>query len=308
MRISVVLPHVNEPSNLNATIKSIRATAGNEVEIVVVDDCSTTRPEIIGADTVIFNRFHCGAGPSRHIGAEAATGTHILITDCHMQFLSGWHQAAIDRIKDRPTTVNCGVCLAIDDKHPDASRPRDRYYGATFNFYGPDKFKPGATKIFSAVWNDRQEGDDYELPACMGACYFMPRDWYLKLSPHKHLVKWGVEEEALSLKTWLAGGEIRMMKTVQIAHKFRLKGTKLPFSLKVDQIIYNQLFVAYTCLPEPYADALMKKFPREMNFSLAYQKLRENWGLMLCERAYNQRIFTRSFDWLLDHFGLTCPL
>lgn len=318
MKLSVVFPHINEPDEANATIQSIRATAGNSVEIVVVDDCSSTRPDIVFADKVIFNPHRCGTGPSRHIGAEAATGTHILICDCHMRFVMGWYsefiKAAFTQHSDGSighmdtTSVYCAACIQLDEEHMDINHPTGVYHGATFNFYGPDKVNPkNPNQVLEGNWLEKRPEAIYEIPCCMGACYFMSRARYLELSPHRYLRTWGCEEQMLSLKTWLSGGKVYQVNSIKIGHKFRRNLKKLPFDLRVKDIIWNKLFCIYTCLPEPYATGLMKKFPRDMNFNLAYQSLRENWHVVATEQARNANLFNTSFQSLLERWRLECP-
>lgn len=310
MKLSVVVPHVNEPDELNLTIRSIRETVGDAVEIVVVDDASANVPNIVGADKVIFNKERCGTGPSRHIGAEAATGTHIMVTDCHVRFTPDWlHEVeqAFEAQYSPEGKVICGSCIQLDDDNMDLKKATGAYHGATFNFFGPDKRKPGATQILESVWLNKKDEQCYETPSLMGACYFMRRDWYLNLAPHRYLRTWGSEETALALKTYLAGGAVYQVNSIRIGHKFRKNPKKLPFSLRVKDVIYNKLFIAFTCLPEEYATALMKKFPRDTDFNLAYQALRENWSLVATEQARNRNLFTVDFESLLQRWGLNCP-
>lgn len=309
MKLSVVFPHVNEIDEANATIRSIRETAGNSVEIVVVDDASANRPTIFGADKVIFNKERCGTGPSRHIGAEAATGTHILITDCHMRFKPDWLERFTEatRLDILGNNVYCGTCIQLDDDNMDLKKANGSYHGATFNFFGHDKRKPGIIQILESVWLNKKDEPCYETPSLMGACYFMRRDWYLNLAPHRYLRIWGSEETALALKTWLSGGAVYQVNSIRIGHKFRKNPKKLPFSLRVKDVIYNKLFIAFTCLPEEYANALMKKFPRDTDFNLAYQAIRENWSLIATEQARNRNLFNTSFESLLNRWGLQCP-
>src|SRR2546422_6959798 len=41
-------------------------------------------------------------------------------------------------------------------------------------------------RSLEAVWNKTPVEDDAEICAIMGACYFMPRDWFLKLNALRH--------------------------------------------------------------------------------------------------------------------------
>ena len=262
-----------------------------------------------GADKVIFNSHRCGTGPSRHIGAEAATGDFILITDCHVRFSPDWYDQWMKCIPSGSGigAVYCGTCVQLDEENMDLTKAKGSYHGATFNFFGPDKAKPQFNQILETVWLDKKDEPIYQTPSLMGACYFISRLFYLNLAPHRYLRTWGSEETALALKTWLSGSAIYQVNAIRIGHKFRRNPKKLPFTLKVRDIIYNKLFIAYTCLPENYATALMKKFPRDTDFNLAYQLLRENWSLVATERARNANLFTVSFDSLLSRWTLTCP-
>lgn len=308
MKLSVVFPTVNEEDEANSTIRSIRETAGEQVEIVVVDDCSANRPNIFGADKVIFNSQPCGTGPSRHIGAEAATGSHILITDCHMRFTSDWYENATAHLfHSPPNHVFCGACIQLDEDNMDLKKAKGSYHGATFNFFGPDKRDQHITQIIESVWLNKRAEPCYETPSLMGACYLANREWYLQMAPHRFLKVWGSEESALSLAAHLSGGSVFQINAFRIGHKFRKSPKKLPFTLRVADIIWNKLFVAYTCLPEEYATALMKKFPRDTDFNLAYQRLRENWSLVETQRAANRRLFAVRFEDFLNKFSLTCP-
>lgn len=311
-RISVIITAANEQGELDETIRSIRDTAGSAPEIIVVDDCSCSHltvpsdshPEEV---VMIHNRFRCGVGPSRHIGALASTGTHLLITDAHMRFTHGWHEAAIARVEDRPNTLHCGVCLGLDCKNMDVTHPNAIYYGATFNFFGPDQRKPGTNQVLEGVWQPEQAGDDYELACAMGAIYFWPRDWFLLLSPLRHLRSWGVDEQIMSLKAWLSGGDIRIIKDVRVGHKFRSKGEKPPFSIQLPHVIYNKLFTILTCIPEPHAEALISKFKHDTDFKTAWAMIRQDWHLVAQEQLRNSHLFTRDFDWFLGRFSLSCP-
>lgn len=305
--LSVIIPSYNDNEELAATVKSIRASAGNEPEIIVIDDGSQRQiPQQDGAK-VFRNSRRIGCGPSRYVGATYASGEYLLIVDSHMRFLPGWYEAAIGRLQ--PNVLHCGGIMTVDKAGQ--PNPDRNYYGATWNFYGPyqggeHKGDPRFNQVLECVWAPQQPQDDYQLAAAMGACYYIQKEWFLHLNALRHLRLWGGDEQELSLKAWLSGGEIRLLKHSRIGHKFRegpMPGTfVMPW-----HVLYNKLFVAHTCLPVEKAMWLQMKMQRERQFGLALKALHDDWRLVETCRAYNRSIFKQSFQWFLSKFSLAFP-
>jgi glycosyltransferase involved in cell wall biosynthesis len=302
--ISVVFPTFNEPLEAIETVKSIRATAGTAVEIVCVDD-GDDPPPFANEHGVKYHKTQrrIGSGPARHLAAMLATGTHIVQCDTHVRFAGGWYEALTLHCFDRPHTVHCAKMLALESGAMEFSQHKGAYHGATWCFSGVEGNKP---KIFESVWKPMEQGDDYELPAVMGSTYCYPRDFYLKLSPHRFLRSFGQEEESLSLKTWLAGGDCRILKDFVIGHKFRTKRERVPYDIPTQSIIYNKIFLIMTCLPTRYQEKLIARFPQNTDLRAATALIRNDSHLIEIEREHNEQIFVRSFDWLLQKFGLSC--
>lgn len=312
--LSVVIAAYNDNAELLATVGSIRNTTINfadKIEIVVVDDCSLLPVKWGGSDTIVRNTRRIGCGPSRYVGAMAAKGEYILICDSHMRFAPGWFEAILDQLQ--PKILYCGSCLGLGKNSAgietlDVNTPNAVYYGATWNFCGPYKSgpykdNPRFMQVLECIWMPEQPGDNYPLPAVMGACYFMHREWFIYLNALRHLRLWGGDEQELSLKAWLSGGEIRLLKKVRIGHKFR--DGKVPSSFVMPHhIIYNKLFILHTCLPPEMAIQLQMRMQRELQFGIALKALNADWHLVQTARAYNQQIFESNFQSLLTRFNL----
>lgn len=303
MTLSIVIASYNDNDQLAATVASIRATAGEGPEIVVVDDCSVRPINFIPNVKLVRNSRRIGCGPSRFVGAMKAVGEYLLICDSHMRFASGWYEAAMTKL--RPKVLHCGRCLGLG-KDMNVDAPEGAYSGATWNFCGPDRAFPRLNQVLECVWAAEQEGDDYEIPAVMGAIYFLQREWFIQMNPLRHLHLWGGDEQELSLKAWLSGGEIRLLKSVRVGHLFRQGQVSNSFVMP-HHVMYNKLLVAHTCLPPEMATRLQNKMQRNLQYGIALKNLRDDWHLIETERAYNERIFTRSFQWLLDKFKLPFP-
>lgn len=303
--ISVLITAHNEDLNeVNNTIASIRATAG-DIEIVLVDDASVLPLDIKDKSVnLIRTDIRCGVGPARHCAALHATGEYLLITDAHCRFEKGWSDRAMKRIVGRPTTVHCGSCVALEVGQMDMAKATHTYHGATLNVFGPDKNKPGATQILEGNWLSDREGDDYPIACIMGAVYLMPTDWFFHLNGLRMLKGWGGDEVLLSLKSWLAGGECRMMKSVRIGHQFRHTA---PYPTEAWALKYNAMMIALTCLPMDKAWKLNSLHRGGPELLQAKKEIERDYGNIMAERFYLQSIFKRDFQWYLDWFHLTFP-
>ena len=320
MTLSVIICSVNDQEETLATIQSIRATAPPEVEIVLVDDCSGSP---ISADwrfanipnlKLIRNRHRCGCGPSRHIGALSANGEWLLITDSHVRFTEGWFDCARVALKN-PKTIHCSTCLGLDSKHMDVNAPAGEYNGATFNWHGPDRQGTGKMQTLECVWlrKDEWPEDGAEIPGLMGAGYVVSKGWFLHLGACRFLHTWGQDELMLSMKSWLAGGEVRMLRSVRIGHKFPLKGELKWFALPTGSVQWNKIMAAYSLFPPDVAERLVEWVltPDEKkdapDVQAAKVLMMQDWYLVAQEMAYNKTIFVRDAKWLADRFNLPLP-
>jgi glycosyltransferase involved in cell wall biosynthesis len=273
---------------------------------VVIDDASQVPLSLEEKKcNLIRNEERAGVAASRHIGALHSTGDFLLLTDSHVRFEPGWYETLMERIKDRPTTMHNLLCVQLVPGMMDMAQSRGTYHGAYIHFYGPDQNDGGRMQTLEGKWAKERPGeDDYPLSCIMGAGYVMPTDFYFHVGGLRLLKGWGLDEPFLSLKWWLAGGDIRMLKSVRIGHQFRQSTT-----YKTDQwkVTFNKLALCHTCLPKERAAALIATLPNSEDLTIAKRQINAEWNTILSERAYNMSVFVRSFEWYLSHFGLSCP-
>lgn len=292
-KLTIAIACHDDQTECNLTIKSIRETAP-QAEIIVVDDCSPNPLVLEDKDVrLIRNKHRCGAGASRHVGILAAQGEHVLLIDAHNRFEKGWYDKACLRLFVRSNTLHCAVCCGFTSVVPPLGTPDGTYYGADID----------VTK-FDGVWA-KERNDDAEIPCLMGACYFVPRAWYLNHGGLQFLRTWGSEEMMLSLKMWLSGGDIRLMKNIRVWHRFRVEN--LPYVIPTAHIIYNKLFLIHSMLPADLVPKViegMKFHPSDVDFINAQNLIRADWNLVSSERMKNEVRFKKNFYWLCQKFGL----
>lgn len=318
MTLSVIIASHSD-ADLPNTLDSLRATAGDAVEALVVDDASL-HPVSTDKAKVIRTKHRIGVGPARTLGAIHAKGDYLLFVDAHCRFTPGWLEAALARIVGRERTLHCGVCLGLGlvekDRrlkgqnlalNMDINNPNAVYHGAQWNFFGHDRNKPSLTQVFECIWANPPAADDAQISAVMGAAYFWPRKWFLELNPLAHLRSWAGDEQSMSLKAWLSGGEVRLLSTVRIGHRFRHERERPPFNRRMTDDVYNKLFLMHTILPLDKAAILQTKFKRDGTLMTALRRLADDWQHVEIERARNEQMFTRSFDSLLAQFNIPFP-
>lgn len=310
--LTVVFNTLNDNYEAIQTVRSINKTAGDQVDIVVVDDCSDTRFEMPEGEApnlkIIRVPQRIGVGPTRHVGVSWAKTPYVLITDSHMRFSEGWYEAAAKVIPGRDRTIHCAQCLGLDaSQGMDLSKHKGTYNGATLNLFGRDPNNAKITQVFEGVWAPDKPGeDDYELACVMGACYFVPTEWFFHIGGLRLLRQWGVDEPYLSVKTWLAGGECRMLKGVKIGHKFREQVEK-KFNVDVWCVQYNKMVAMMTIMPPKLSGWLSRHLPADVSTKRAAEVVKQDSHAITAEYHYLKAIAEHDFDWYCKKFGIKLP-
>jgi glycosyltransferase involved in cell wall biosynthesis len=151
------------------------------VEIIVIDDQSAQPVQLNDAGVrLIRMEKRVGGGVARHIGALHAKRPYLLFTDAHMRFKPGWYEAAMNRIAGREGCAHVGKCLGLSETNMDLDKAQGAYCGAKINFIAEDPNRSGVASVMEGVW-DGPKKDDQEVECFMGACYFWPKELFLKL-------------------------------------------------------------------------------------------------------------------------------
>lgn len=131
-RISVIIPHLNEPEELRRCLRSLDAQRQSEIpfEVIVVDNGSAVLPERVCAE-FSGTRLECerrpGPGPARNRGAEVARAELLAFIDCDCVAAAGWI-SAISGFMDAHQDVDfLGGDIRISPAHPDRLTATEAY-------------------------------------------------------------------------------------------------------------------------------------------------------------------------------------
>jgi glycosyltransferase involved in cell wall biosynthesis len=93
MKVSVVIPVFNERDTIEQIVRAVRAAPIQDIEIIVVDDCSMDGTaellrEKVGpmVDRVIYQPKNLGKGAALRAGFAAASGDVILVQDADVEY------------------------------------------------------------------------------------------------------------------------------------------------------------------------------------------------------------------------------
>jgi glycosyltransferase involved in cell wall biosynthesis len=131
-RLSVIVPHLNEPGDLRRCLASIEAQAadGIDYEVIVVDNGSRAMPEAL-CGSFVRERLEYepvpGPGPARNRGAALAQADLIAFIDCDCVAEPGWMAAIVHFMDEHPDIGFAGGNIRILSGDPARLTPIEAY-------------------------------------------------------------------------------------------------------------------------------------------------------------------------------------
>jgi glycosyltransferase involved in cell wall biosynthesis len=283
-KLTIVIPFLGEGDEVEKTVASIKATATGSPAIILINDGSTD-----GYDyRSVADRYGCryvehatrqGVAASRDEGVQLAETPCVLLLDAHMELYgSGWDKRIVALLKERPRAVLCSRSEPLtDDRKLKHAAGGKKSGGALLDLSQP-------RYAFKAKWSYTDSAPDIPLApigCILGAAYAVRRDYYLKLHGLHGLRSYGFDEELLSLKVRMSGGECLLVKDWTTGHIYGRKARRA-FVIYTRDSLYNQLMIMELLMGDGEAEVAGLGLPSK---AACVEKLRSAHGRLLDEVA-----------------------
>lgn len=250
--LTLIIPFLNEGEEVANTVRSFLEHGGRgRVEILVINDCSyDSYPYMeelskIGGVTYILNRERLGVAASRDKGVSLCRTPYFLLLDAHMRAYDDLWVTEIPRLlAENDHRILCCQNRALKKEAGVVSPDTSTYstYGARLSL-GTDDLYPGIKWIYE---EQRPDDDTEAIPAVLGAGYATSTNYWNRLGGLQGLIQYGCDEQMLSLKAWLEGGECRLVKNVVLGHIYR---NNMPYEILSYCMVYNSLLITELLMP-----------------------------------------------------------
>jgi GT2 family glycosyltransferase len=282
--ITVVIPSRNEGDNLRRTVESVNSTLPATGEILVVDGGSTDGScDFIGGNGRVRLERRCGEGlaQERNWGAMQARGDVVIFADAHVDVAGDWWRPFIELLQD-PTIGAVAPAVSVRDK------PHLVGFGQTLS--GPD---------LDINWLDRVRDEPYPIPLVPGCFIGMRRQTFIEVGGFDTgMVRWGSEDNELSLRLWLLGYELMLVPQVDVPHLFR---EQHPYLVKWKEVIHNRLRLAFIHFGVERVARVTEALRGHSAFSAAFALSVDSDYAARRASIRDRRV--RSDDWFFERFG-----
>lgn len=254
-KLTCIIPFQNEGYEVERTVANIRGTAGNQVDIILINDFSN---DTFDYSSVAF-KFNCkyvetpknyGVAGSRNYGVSMCETKYFVLLDAHMRFYEdNWHQKLVKALEENPDSlVSSNTMVFTYDNKTKTYNNEDGHKGKdSFGTYGAIVNMSESGWEFTAKWTggiheDYKESGESVIPisCCLGAVYAMSKDYWVRLGGLNGLIKYGLDEPLISLKVWLSGGKVLLIKNWGVGHLYR--GSS-PYNVPLKHIDQNQIYI-----------------------------------------------------------------
>ncbi len=292
--LTVIIPFLNEGIEVANTLQSIRKTAGDSVEILLINDNST---DGFDYETVALqynaqyhqNEERKGVAASRDLGVSMINTPYFLLLDGHMRFYQNdWVKEILKAVKSDERAIYCCKCKDIS-KEEDS---QETLSGAYFSFFGNN-----FSQILQPKWITQTSSIelDRKIPCILGASYVASVKYWQYLLGLSGLRLYGSDEAYISLKAWLEGGSCKLIDNVVIGHLFR---KEFPYKVTSIETIYNKLLISEILIPSEYKLKIFSTFKKEDVFDEAYKLLIDNREEIIRLKQYYKIILTGNIEQL----------
>ena len=248
-KLSVCMSFLNEGEEVGNTVRSIRETAGDTVDIIAVNDASTDgydyEADLKGLNVHYFvNKRRIGAAAGKEKAVQISSTPYFILIDAHMRFYQkDWASQLVAELEKNSNRLLCCQNLALSKKGGRLSKPVEMGVCAAYLRFDLGQVIP------QIKWNDNEDIpslDKGQIPAVLGATYSTSTEYWNKLCGYQGLIHYGDEEAYISIKAWMEGGGCYFLPNIKIGHIYREKS---PYIVHRNMMTYNILLIGKMFMP-----------------------------------------------------------
>ena len=300
-KLTVVMPFLNEGEEVGNTVRSIRATAGCSVDIIVINDDSDDNydygRDLSGLGIIyVVNKHRIGAALSKERGTQLAKTPYFILLDAHMRlYENNWVDYIVEELEFNSQRLLCSKSIPLNKNEdgkvfvvPNACSPNGAYLSFNCKKYVP-----------SIDWNNYDTClptcSENQIPCVLGAGYATSKSFWNKIRGLQGLIHYGCEEAYISIKAWKEGGGCYLLPKLSIGHIYR---TKFPYKVYSFQHVYNYLLISELLFPTSerfFAKAVAWQLGKEtFQTAMEYMAIRKHGNDKLKEyyKSLNNKDFT----------------
>lgn len=242
---TVIITFQNEGVEIKKTVESIRSTTFG-IPIILIDDFSTDGYDYEAiAETYnckyIKNSENFGVAKSRDLGVSLCETDQFVILDGHMRFYDiDWDIKLTEILVNNPNSIVCSNTSEINYMENIGYISEQKFHSTARGSY----IELQGYDMYNCKWsfNCLDESDVVRIACVMGACYASTKTHWNNIRGLQGLVKYGCDEQLMSIKTWLSGGECLLLKDFYSGHLYRHQA---PYHMTKDHIVTNKIFLSY---------------------------------------------------------------
>ena len=303
-QLTIIIPFLNEGNEIENTVVSIRETAVTNPVILLVNDGSDDNfdYESVAVDhncLYIKNEKRLGSAAARDTGVAACETPYFLMLDGHMRlYEKGWDEKLIKLLAKNPRSILCGQTRVLKRNEEDDTVIRNEViqrvtYGAYLNME-----KEGLLGVKWNCANRIPHSDLVEIPCVLGAAYACNKDYWQRLLGLKGLLYYGLEEQLMSIKVWLEGGQCLLVKDFVVGHLYR---KTFPYEVPNTESFYNRLFLLELLFPYSIKNDFFAQYQLvyTAQFKKAFTLLQNRYPEIKAQKDYLSTVFQNGMDYFL---------
>ncbi len=301
-KLTLVIPFLNEGEEVANTVKSAREHVGNNVDIIVINDCSTDgynyEDDLKGLNVLyVKNRISIGAAASKDKGARLSTTPYFILLDAHMRFYDRhWFNRYIEELEKDDNRILCCQTRWLSKNNGVVKEGNKADTRGAFLRFDDIVLMPGIH------WDNYEHnghlGGD-KIPAVLGATYGASKRFWNSIKGLQGLIHYGCEEAYMSIKAYLFGGCCSFLSDASIGHIYR---EAAPYQMYYEDTVYNNFWIMQTLFPTSlccHATSKCLQYYPEMTQRLLGRMAEKNEQIQEL-KSYYLKQQKRDFSYILD--------